>query len=80
MTKFEYCYSEAKNHKLLIDEANVLGNEGWEMVDLEHNLNNFAVALFKREKVPLAVNQNTPNTEVTLAPLTYQPTLPKGAS
>lgn len=50
MTKFEYRIEEAKNFKILVDTANQLGEEGWEMLDIEHELHGIAVGVFKRSK------------------------------
>lgn len=50
--KYEYKYIEEKNHLLFIDQANALGQDGWDLVDVEYIQGDaFMIGIFKRQIV-----------------------------
>ena len=48
MPKWEYKLTEIADHVKLLDLLNADGQEGWELVDIEHEHRGYAIAFLKR--------------------------------
>lgn len=50
MTQYEFTCIEAINHRVMLEQANALGLEGWQMITTDRP-HEFWIAVFQREKV-----------------------------